>query len=65
MCSSIQSQQMKNKCFWSHNWSKWELIEKGDITRETSGTIAGKFIFQKRKCEDCNKEDIEMKKITI
>ena len=56
---------MKNKCFWSHKWGKWELIEEGDITRGDDNFKIGRFIIQKRKCEDCNKEDIEMKKITI
>lgn len=39
--------------FGKHSWSKWEVVERGTITRTRDGSGAGWFLRQERVCEEC------------
>jgi len=51
-------------CFWwwDHKWAKWEILDEGQIITTTVlfqekplGVITGRWIRQKRVCEQCQK----------
>ena len=37
-----------------HSWSKWELIDQGNLVRKIDQIVIGCFVEQKRTCEYCN-----------
>ena len=52
----------KKTLFWyKHNWNKWKVIDRGDITRADNSVI-GKYIFQERICKDCNFKQFKIQK---
>lgn len=47
------------KLFHKHKWTKWKVIEKGEIFktyRFINKTLKiGNYLIQQRECEDCGK----------
>ena len=48
-----------SNCFWvwNHRWGKWTDTETGSISR--GGSTIGKYIYQERRCEKCNKVEMQ------
>ena len=46
-----------------HNWSKWEETNRGDILID--GHKVGECIIQERKCEKCNKIEIDSQRTYV
>ena len=46
-----------SKCFWGHNWTKWEISAERDIFETDLNTKhkakKGFYMEQKRTCNDC------------
>ena len=38
-----------------HKWSKWVVIEEGDIVRSGTSFIVGKYYIQRKDCKKCEK----------
>ena len=61
----------ENKCFWSHNFDKWEQIEPynmyatdKDVPQTKENTYLYYTIYkQQRKCKDCNYVEIESRRV--
>ena len=51
----------KTKCFIFHNWDKWEIIKKGNLTYTSRGykEIVGEYITQQRVCKRCGYTQIK------
>lgn len=49
---------MKNKCFWSHNWSTWKETKRAKLTSFETKMTVGEYILQERQCEDCGFKEI-------
>jgi hypothetical protein len=49
-------------CFFGHDFSKWEIIEKGNLQKPRDDgngmSIIGYSIFQRRKCKRCGYEEL-------
>lgn len=43
--------------FKPHQWSKWKLLESGDVIRRT--IVVGKYYVQKRECAICGRLQID------
>ena len=51
------------KTFWGykHNWSRWEVIDEGNIL--SGNNRIGKYLVQGRTCKDCNFKELKSKKL--
>jgi hypothetical protein len=46
-------------CWWSHDWSKWKIIEEGETISTITKATIGKYFYQRRECLRCGKVEIE------
>jgi hypothetical protein len=59
MCDITQAQMSPVNCWpWSHNWSKWEDIERGKVVKVNQIVPVGSYLLQQRTCYDCNKKQL-------
>jgi hypothetical protein len=42
-------------CLLLHRWSKWVVIEEGQLLRPGTSDVIGSFITQERVCINCEK----------
>lgn len=55
-------------CFWKHNWGKWKITSRGEISRQPDflkeeRIKVGESIKQERTCSDCGLTEIKADKI--
>ena len=50
-------------CFIFHKWSKWQEYKSGNIVRVSDNSVLGFWMVQKRKCQDCGKEELSIEKV--
>ncbi len=50
-------EEKPKSCFWGHNWGNWEDKETGTIKHGERSV--GRFIYQERRCNRCNKIDLQ------
>jgi hypothetical protein len=61
MCDITQPQMSPVNCWpWSHNWTKWEDINRGALSR--NNIPVGLFLIQQRVCLNCNKKQLRTEK---
>jgi hypothetical protein len=49
------------KCWpWSHDWRKWQTIERGELLHRhsTEPIIVGCYENQRRECKKCGKSQL-------
>ena len=63
------NKNMKTNCnnFWfpKHQWNKWEEDRQGNFLRQGTDFVIGRYIDQKRVCENCRKIEIRREEISI
>lgn len=53
--------------FWQdrHDWSKWKVIERGNIQRNRDNSDVGVFLIQERVCAACGKTELDQQKVHV
>jgi len=51
--------------FPPHDWGKWATIEQGPVVIGASSSAIGNYLLQKRTCNICGKEQLEMNKSNL
>jgi hypothetical protein len=61
-----QAQMSPVSCWpWSHNWSKWQVIERGKVVKVNQTAPVGSYLLQERTCYECNKKQLRREIATI
>jgi len=47
---------------WSHDWTKWETINEGNILRIDEESKTGIFTEQRRTCQICGKVKLRIER---
>ena len=62
MTTPAQDKSTPRCWFWSHQWSKWQTIERGEVSRKDSTfpltgepRVVGRYEYQRAVCQNCGK----------
>lgn len=59
---------MADTCWWSHQYGKWEEVQRGDIGKQNpDGTdkVVGIWVQQERVCKVCGFREVNLQKVKV